>query len=197
MTAETSSHSTASVLRTEADSILHERGLLALMRAYGAPHVTGSYALDLMTWRDLDIYLESPDMPEERFFELGGRIALALRPSRMQFRNERIARTPGLPAGLYWGVYAAFPEQRLWKIDIWCVPSEECCRLLRDCNDIERRLTPGTRTAILQIKARCCEHPEYRYGFSSQDIYTAVLDDGIETFDQFRTHLQAKKGVRV
>jgi len=184
-------------LRTEADSILHEKGLLALMGAYAIPHVTGSYALDLMTWRDLDINLESPDMREERFFELGGRIAVALRPSRMQFRNERIARTPGLPSGLYWGVHAAFPEQRIWKIDVWCVPSEECRRLLRHCDDIARRLTPSARTAILQIKARCCEHPEYRYGFSSQDIYTGVLDDGIETFDQFRAYLQERKGISV
>ena len=184
-------------MRTEADSILHEKGLLALMGAYAIPHVTGSYALDLMTWRDLDINLQSPDMREERFFELGGRIAVALRPSRMQFRNERIARTPGLPSGLYWGVHAAFPEQRIWKIDVWWVPSEECRRLLRHCDDIARRLTPSARTAILQIKARCCEHPEYRYGFSSQDIYTGVLDDGIETFDQFRAYLQERKGISV
>lgn len=197
MTAESSHHSTASALRTEADSILHEKGLLALMEAYGTPHVTGSYALDLMTWRDLDIYLESPDMPEERFSELGGRVALALRPSRMQFRNERVARTPGLPSGLYWGVHAALPGHGLWKIDIWCVLSEECRRLLRHCDGIARRLTPSARTAILQVKARCCEHSEYRYGFSSQDIYTAVLDDGIETFDQFRAYLQARKGIRV
>jgi hypothetical protein len=44
-------------IKNEADVILHEKGLLALLRSFGRPHVSGSYALDLMTWRDLDIYL--------------------------------------------------------------------------------------------------------------------------------------------
>ena len=197
MNNEANNHEETSALRSEADRILYEKGLLALMGKYGIPHATGSYALNLMTWRDLDIYLESPDMSEERFFALGGGIALALRPSRMQFRNERIARTVGLPCGLYWGVYATLSEHQAWKIDIWCVPRADCCRLLRYCNDIARRLTPSTRAAILHIKTLCWEHPEYRFGFSSQDIYTAVLDDGIATFDQFRTYLQAQKRISV
>ena len=136
-------------------------------------------------------------VPEQRFFELGGRIASAFMPSRMHFRNERVAKTRGLPLGLYWGVYFNLTADQLWKVDIWCVSDEECCRLLGHCQSIAGRLTPGARNSILQIKTVCWTHPEYRRGFSSQDIYSAVLDDGIVTFDQFREYLQTNKGIGV
>jgi len=58
-----------------------------------------------MVWRDLDIYLVAEDIPVSEFFRLGWQIADLLNPTKMQFRNERVARTEGLPHGLYWGVY--------------------------------------------------------------------------------------------
>ena len=84
-------------IRKEADQLLGPKGLRSLLKDYGTPHVTGSYVLHLMTWRDLDIYLDAPDLSEESFFRLGGRIASCLSPVRMSFRNERIVRTPNLP----------------------------------------------------------------------------------------------------
>ena len=86
------------VIRKEADELLGSKGLRSLLEDYGTPHVTGSYALKLMTWKDLDIYLEQTDLSEESFFSLGGRIASYLAPVKMSFRNERINRTPNLPS---------------------------------------------------------------------------------------------------
>jgi hypothetical protein len=58
-------------LRAEADAILHGRGLLALLGRYGTAAVMGSYALDLMTWRDLDVYVVDPTWSVDRFFDVG------------------------------------------------------------------------------------------------------------------------------
>ena len=55
-------------IRQEADEILDAQGLRKILNDYGTVHVTGSYSLGLMTWRDLDIYLESDDLSETRFF---------------------------------------------------------------------------------------------------------------------------------
>jgi len=184
-------------LRTEADIILYNRGLLDILREYGLPNVSGSYTLDLMTWRDLDIYLEAEAFSEERFFELGGRIATALAPSRMHFRNERVAQTQGLPLGLYWGVYFDLSDCQSWKVDIWCVESEECRRLLAHASSVLEKLTSDNRQVILTIKSECWNHPEYRRGFSSNDIYAAVLENNISTFGQFREYLKAKTGISV
>jgi hypothetical protein len=44
------------LIKQEADKILFDEGLLSILRSFGTPHISGSYSLDLMTWRDLDIY---------------------------------------------------------------------------------------------------------------------------------------------
>src|SRR5207302_11021026 len=65
-------------LRAEADGLLGRTGLKDLLSRSGTVHVSGSYALRLMTWRDLDIYLETPGMTVSEFFALGSRIAALL-----------------------------------------------------------------------------------------------------------------------
>src|SRR5437762_2557294 len=92
-------------IQREAEELLETSGLRALLSRYGTPYVTGSYALRLMTWRDLDINLEADHLSVAEFFDLGGTIASMLGAIRMSFRNERIAQSEGLPRGLYWGVY--------------------------------------------------------------------------------------------
>lgn len=41
-------------IRTEADDILRS-GLLSILGGHGEVHRVGSYGLELVTWRDLDI----------------------------------------------------------------------------------------------------------------------------------------------
>ena len=105
-------------IRTEADRLL-ESGLRALLADYGDVHVVGSYALDLMTWRDLDIHLVRERLDVPAFFTLGGEIAALLQPHRMHFRDESCVATPGLPKGLYWGIYLGNERAGAWKIDVW------------------------------------------------------------------------------
>jgi len=49
-------------LRREADELLKDRGLEALLSAHGLVRPTGSYVLRLMAWRDLDLYLVSENL---------------------------------------------------------------------------------------------------------------------------------------
>ena len=183
-------------IRTEADGLLGTKGLRSLLEDYGTPHVTGSYAMHLMTWRDLDIYLEAPNLSEESFFRLGGRIASCLAPVRMSFRNERINRTPNLPLGLYWGVYLGDERKGAWKIDVWAVDSEECERQLQFNRRLAAALTPSFRSKILSIKQACWKDPGYRKTYTSQDIYGAVIEQGIEDVDGFKDHMKGR-GVNV
>jgi hypothetical protein len=177
-------------LKSEADAILKEKGLRTVLDSFGTPHLSGSYALDLMTWRDLDIYLEIRDISEKDFFLLGGQIASLLSPVKMSFRNERISKTEGLPNGLYWGIYLGNERTGDWKIDIWAVNTPECQRLIKYCTDIKEKLTPASRQAILDIKSKCWQHPEYRRSFSSMDIYTSVLEKGITDINEFMASLR-------
>ncbi len=179
-------------IRKEADELLGPKGLRSLLEDNGTPHVTGSYALHLMTWRDLDIYLEAPNLSEESFFRLGGRIASCLAPVRMSFRNERINRTPNLPLGLYWGVYLGDERKGAWKIDIWAVGTQECKRQLDFNQRLAAALTSSFRSKILSIKQACWKDPGYRKTYTSQDIYRAVMEQGIEDVDSFKDHMKGK-----
>src|SRR5437868_8420542 len=92
-------------IKNEADEILYTRGIFNILSSYGRPHISGSYDLNLMTWRDLDIYLEVDSVSLNDFFILGGKIAEVMHPVKMSFRNELAGKTQGLPSGLYWGIY--------------------------------------------------------------------------------------------
>lgn len=179
-------------IRAEADRLL-SHGLRDLLAAYGEVHITGSYALELMTWRDLDVHIvrESPD--REAFFALGGRIATLLEPHRMHFRDETVQQTPRLPRGLYWGIYLGDEREGAWKIDVWVSSRAEYDPARKFLERVLERLTPETREAILEIKTACWRHPEYRRGFSSADIYEAVLTHGVKDADGFWSHLAAKR----
>ena len=117
-----------SALRKEADELLRGKGLLRLLESYGKPHVHGSYSLGTMVWRDLDLYLENAVITEKGFFELGGRLASLLSPTKMNYRDTRTVPVEGLPLGLYWGVYQVHRSEDAWKIDIWATDSEQCKR---------------------------------------------------------------------
>lgn len=179
-------------IHEEADNILYKLGLIDILNKWGIPHITGSYALRLMTWRDLDIYLETDTMTEAEFFILGKTIEAALKPVKMSYRNERIARTKGLPCGLYWGVYLGNERNGAWKIDVWAVDAKECNRLLNYSTNLESKLDSLTRMQILAIKSQCWKDPEYRRSYTSKDIYEAVLEKDITTIEGFRDYLQKR-----
>ena len=183
-------------ITSEADKILHNYGLLAVLGKYGNPVVVGSYVLGLMTWRDLDIHLETNEMTEARFFELGREIELCLKPHRMHYRNEFVGKTPSLPTGYYWGIYTgSLKTAELWKIDIWTMDSHQMELRQKEFEDLRSRISTDTRPVILKVKHHFCQHPEYRKTFTSMDIYHAVTEEGIRTVKEFSQWLKEKKWI--
>ena len=177
-------------IKDEAEEILYPQGLFAILSKYGIPHITGSYSLNLMTWRDLDIYIQKENMEEAEFFQVGAEINKKFNPVKMSYRNERITQTKGLPHGLYWGIYLGNERKGAWKIDVWAVDEKECRRLLKFCADIAAKLSSQSKQIILAIKSSCWQDPEYRRSYTSSDIYTAVLDKGITNIEEFRSYLE-------
>lgn len=182
-------------LHEEADDILNKKGLRKILGQHGIIHITGSYSLGLMTWRDLDIYLENETLTEQKFFDLGKDIVSLLHPLKMSFRNEQIAKTKGLPIGLYWGIYLGDEKKGSWKIDIWGLSSKECEQRLEFCNKIAERITHDSKMKILEIKSVCWMDPLYRKFYTSNDIYTAVLEKHVHDVESFKLYLQDKLSV--
>jgi hypothetical protein len=178
----------AALLRLEADATLEDAGLLTMARRLGATFVGGSYFYDLMTWRDLDIYINAPNAGLEDFFALGAEVAKGFHAWKAFFTDSRTAD----PAGLYWGIRLGDLRQGAWKFDIWAVEPDRFDRTVADARAFVDRLTPETRHAILRIKDSYWSDPRYRDTITSADIYEAVLDKGIRTVGEFETYIAVR-----
>jgi hypothetical protein len=187
----------STIITQEATEIIYKHGLHEILSKYGSPAYQGSYALNLMTWRDLDIYLVNDNYNEIKHFELGKEIMICLRPYKMSYRNEIINKSGLLPEGLYWGIYSntTFPE--IWKIDIWAIDTGQAVKYAKQLNDIKAKLNDANRQAILEIKNNCCKHPDYRINFFSMDIYRAVLENNIMSYAAFASWLNNERGIDI
>ncbi|HEX2944847.1 MAG TPA: hypothetical protein VHT96_02705 [Clostridia bacterium] len=184
-----------SAIMKEADDILYKMSLLDELKKYGDVFITGSYYLNLMTWRDLDLYIDNSNMSNEHFFRLGHDIASIIQPHRMHYRNEFIGNSQGLPKGLYWGIYTNIIEPGTWKIDLWAVDSMQFAGFKNDVNKLKSKIDSYKREMILEIKANVCNHPFYRKEFTSVDIYQAVLDESVINLEEFKKWLKENKNV--
>lgn len=138
-------------IQSEADALLCDKGLLRLLEQYGKSFVGGSYFLNVMTWRDLDIYIAGDHMEEGTFFELGKDLALRMKPFKMKYRNELIGKTEHLPQGYYWGCYTTFQDQA-WKIDVWAISSKEFEQKQQEMAELKSQINAVLRMAILKLK---------------------------------------------
>jgi hypothetical protein len=180
------------VLRTEADGLLSSTGLRGLLSRSGIVHVSGSYALRLMTWQDLDIYLEAPGITVSQFFALGGRIAELLHPWKMFFTNNRARLDAKYPPALYWGIRLGDIRKGAWKIDLWALEAPACRLALESCDQIAARLTMESRQVILALKEQLWQHPDYRDTITSKTIYDAVLDGRVTDLDAFWAFVRSR-----
>lgn len=189
----------AKLIQEEAESVLAGQKLLPTLSEYGEVLVHGSYRYDLMTWRDLDVFLSPSEITLSLHFEIGERIARLLNPSEMFFvdsiHNEDTPVT-GLDC-MYWGMDFWARNCKAWKLDICLVSKEALDDRKATCDRVESQLTPETRCLILSIKTDLRTHPNYvRHlwhtspaqtrdssvlAFYSADIYTAVLEKGVKT----------------
>jgi hypothetical protein len=178
-------------LREEADRLLDRHDILAILQKFGQPHISGSYALPLMTWRDLDIYLEMPDLSRDGFFELGRRLAIAIAPRKASFTDHlNFPATENVP-GFYCGIHTDLLSRGGWKIDLWGVNAATCAERVRHAERIAAGLTAETRAAIFSIKNEVCRHPRYRDTITSQHVDDAVQSGGVRTLDEFWRHVRS------
>lgn len=172
-------------IKQEADLLLYDQGLYGILEDYGRPFIGGSYAYDLMTWHDLDIYFNG-DFDPEAFFDLGYQITATFKAYKSFFTDNR-GRSPD---GLYWGIRLGDLQAGAWKIDIWHLSEEDYQSQCHYCDMMKNSLTEETRKAIIEIKSYFCMKPGYRDSITSGDIYRAVLEQGIRNLEQFLEYQQ-------
>jgi hypothetical protein len=178
-------------LQAEAAVVAGDLQLDALLGPIGQPVRVGSAALGLMVWPDLDITVVCTALAVEPVAAVGARLAAHPRVWQVTFRNDSGAwlTNPAYPDGLYLGVRYRSPAGRDWKLDIWFVDAPERQPDLAHLRSMPAQLSPATRAAILLVKSAWAARPEYGTQVKSVDIYTAVLQDGVRTREDFEAWL--------
>jgi hypothetical protein len=174
-------------LQREADEVLIDLDLISLLSAVGEPVRVGSSAMGLMVRRDIDITVICTRLELNAVIEAGFSLANHPKVREIVFRNDtgHWNTDPNYPDGLYLGIRYRSAAGDTWNTDIWFVDQPERQPDLAHLRTIPPRLDDQTRTAILALKAAWVGRPEYGSGVSSADVYSAVLDGGVRTLEQF------------
>jgi hypothetical protein len=169
-------------LKREADVLIHECDLPGLLSAYRDWFVGGSYAYELMCWRDLDIYVLDPQHDLKRCFEVGYELTERLAAKKSRFTNNVGAE----PSGFYWGIKLGDERKGAWKLDVWFLDSAGYEQHAAYVREMIEKLTAETRSIILTIKEAYWQRREYRDTVTSDMIYRAVFDNGVRSVVDFK-----------
>ena len=184
--------STPEELVAAAAAVRADLALDDVLGVLGEPHLVGSAALRLMVWPDLDITVVCEALDVAALYRAAVDLVGHRHVRQLTFRNDSgpwNSHPEKYPDGVYWGIDYR-DGRRNWNVDVSFVADADRQPDLRHVRELARRLTPETRSAILDIKRAWMERPEYGRAVRSFDIYTAVLDRGIRTPEEFERSLR-------
>jgi hypothetical protein len=190
---------TAASLRAEAAELLEETGVRDLLATrFGDCSVVGSYALDLMSWRDLDLYMPVDPTELRRFVEALPLIHRAFAAhGRTVFRavfNDEWARPRGdYGSGYYWGLRAAAEGGPVWKLDLWGWEPADYVRRLDALETLRHALAETDRSLLLRLKHQAQRLPGFRDTITSHDVYQFVMAGAGTTIEQLREFCAARR----
>jgi hypothetical protein len=194
MADETALLTRAMALQAEAARVLDDAALDAAFSGFGRMELVGSAVSGLMVWRDLDVMFTAPDASAAQVLAALARLAAGGRLLAADFRDERGPRRPTAATSderFYVVCGYDWPAGK-WKIDItvWLHAVDRSMR--RDAERLATHLGREDRLAILQIKDVWHHKPTYPDQVGGLDVYTAVLDDGVRTPQEFAVWLKAR-----
>jgi hypothetical protein len=175
-------------LQIEAHAVCTDLNIDALLSEFGDPVHTGSSVLGLMVRRDVDITVACPKLDTGAVARLGAELAAHERIWKVLFRNDTGSwntEPEEYPDGLYLGLGYGSAEGHRWNFDIWFVDEPARMPDLGHVRTLPPRLTTETRAAILAIKHAWADNPAYGKTVRSFTIYSAVLDDGVRSPEEF------------
>ena len=172
------------MMRAQAEKLMEQTGLLSVLSAYGKVFVTGSCRMDMMCWRDLDLYIEDSPSVRENWFLLVKDVLCALKPYRFD----------GIHKGnkLFLGCETDVSGER-WNVDIWVRSKAEIDSAEEYCGGIVEKVQrhPELKDAIIAIKNALIGRKMYGFDkdpnrhYHSDEIYRAVLEENIRTPEEF------------
>jgi hypothetical protein len=173
-------------LQNKANDILNDLGLISFLDKKGEVNLVGSYALNLMSWEDIDIVVNGNQNVDD-YLETVNYLFKQPKVYSLNVQDFRKSIFPDRPQGLYCGVSYLVKPNIFWKIDIWFMGLIDKTAL-ELVNKTKSKLNDKNRETILKIKN---EMREQGWGktISGKDVYVAVLEKNIVDTEQFKDYL--------
>ena len=175
-------------LQKEGNEVLEKIGLLSTLSNYGQVVVSGSLVTGLMSWRDIDIEVLTENPSIDSVFNVAKLLLENNKVKSIQVQdNTRHRMHDHQPDGMYLGF--RYQGQDVWKFDIWFLTGNNHTGK-DDIEWINSTMTPEKQKSILNIKSKISDNPKYRKSIFSIDIYKAVLNENVKSYDEFGEYLK-------
>lgn len=174
-------------LQDEAKIVLQQTKLLDYLEKIGNIELGGSYVYGTMVDRDIDIAV----IVDENIININFRKMIM--DELLNITNlDGIAMTDRYhhhkttsPKGIWFGPIVWYKGSR-WNIDIWFVTQDE--PYSHHNQELHKRMlqiTDEQKNTILKIKYDALQAGTKEKGVTSSEIYKAVLDNNISSYDEF------------
>jgi hypothetical protein len=177
-----------SALQAEAANLLDELDLADHLGPAGPPLLAGSYVSGLMCWRDLDIMAHvGPACSPRDVLRLLQPIVDLPGAVGFEYHDERGSRSPtGQRRDERYHVPVTVERAGgPWRVDLTLWLHDPHANVTRWHESLRETITAEQRSAVLRIKDVWHRLPTYPDQVSGMEIYTAVLEHGVRTPDQF------------
>ena len=179
----------AELIERQAALQAHGAQLLARLESLGPLEPTGSFVSGLMVWPDLDVMLlGGPSFGPHDVLALLGRAVELPGLTRFDYADERGERSPtGERRDERFHVALQVGE---WRVDLSIWLNDAHAHVTAYHQGLAATLTEEQRLRILRIKDVWHRRPEYLDQVTASEIYTAVLEHGISTPEEFEDWLR-------
>jgi len=172
-------------IKVEAEALLHKFHIIETLENFGKVKFTGSFELNLMYKKDIDISLINDDLAISDFTLLGKELIDRVDSPSVYYRNTRITPVEKRPENaLYWGI-----KTGEWFLDVWAMSNSVYSRAEEYIRNIKSKLNQQNRIIILRLKEEFIEKGSYGKGFGSREIYDSVLNYNVTSSNQFKDYL--------
>lgn len=172
----------AKKLKKEADRLLEDFAITLTLSQYGTVIPTGSYALDLLAWNDVDLILQLESGVDPALVLANLAYDFILNPEIPSVKIERNLnqKRPELPEGSYLQLkIPAFDYKLPWKFDIWILDDDQIEENKSYMEKLKKALSPEKRELILEMKHRIMLPSGRTPSLSGHYLYQAILLDNM------------------
>jgi hypothetical protein len=181
-------------IKNKADALIKNKGLDDFLRNFGEVFYTGSYALDLMTWRDIDLQVKlyNEQSKFEAISAIFGHMIKDTDVIHMEYTRSTKENNPKMPEGDYLQLRVKEAPGQIWKIDIWMLNDSDFKQNREFVSRMKELLTSDNsiRDLIVNMKYEFMGNNERPPKMASYYLYQAVLFANINDPKEIRQYMK-------